>query len=357
MRRGRHIVTLIALLCMLLAAGESSPAATTATISVSVYLDDSRPAVTMTSPSPDATNVSLIPVTVQFSEPVFGFDAGDVIISNAVLADFAGSDANYSFHLIPEGEGGVTADIPDGAARDGAGNLNTASDQFVRVYDTTPPTGTLLINGDAVLTRDVGVSLAFSTDDGAGSGVTRMSFRNAGGVWYPWGLYAPSRAWTLENGQGYKTVEARCRDAAGNVSVVEIADTIALDTEPLAVNIAGPSPVSKAQHTSHLFESEVVGLFGNPSYQWYKEKGSSKDFVAVLNATEPAYPIAILEMGDSGSYYVEVSDDTETALSPATVLIVQSALPAAGVAGICVAAVLLAATGAYLLRRVKRAPA
>lgn len=345
MRHGRHIASMIALLCMLLAAGGNSTAATTATISVSVYLDDSRPAVAMTSASPNATNAALIPVTVQFSEPVLGFDAGDVITANALLVAFAGAGANYSFNLIPEGEGAVTADIPDGVAHDTAGNLSTAAPQFIRFYDATPPTGTLVINGDAVFTRDIAVSLTLGANDSGGSGVTDAAFRNAGAYWSAWASYSPTRGWTLEGGQGYKTVEARYRDAAGNVSIVEIADTIALDTEPLAVTIAGPNPAYAAEHGSHTFETSISGQFGEPAYQWYKEDSATKALVPIPGATGPSYLVEALESGDSGSYYCEVADETETALSPETVLIVQTGLPALTMLGLGAAATLFALAG------------
>lgn len=344
------------LLCgMLPATLESATAATTAVISVSVRLDATPPAVVMNSAAPNATNTAPIPVSVQFSEPVLDFVAGDVVISNATLNGFAGSGANYSFNLIPAIEGVVTADIAAGAARDLAGNLSAAAARFERIYDVTPPTGSLVINGDAVFTRDVSVNVGLTASDGTGSGVTAMALRNADTAWSAWETYLPSRAWALESGQGYKTIEARYRDAAGNISTVPIVDTIALDTEPLALAVMGPNPAYEPEHGSHVFVVDAVGLFGAPEYQWYKEDGASKALIQIAGATEPVYTRELLEVEDSGSYYCEATDETETALSPAAILIVQTGVPALGIAGTCAAAGAVALAGVLVIRRQRRA--
>lgn len=351
MRHGRHIALATALLFgMLLAATGVGWAATTDVIAVSVYLDDSRPAVAMLSYSPYATNVAAIPVAVQFSEPVFDFDPGGIALHNAAMTDFGGSGANYVFTLIPIAEGVLSADIPAGAARDVAGNLNTAAPQFVRIYDVTPPTGSVSINGDAVFTRNVAVSLSLSADDGGGSGVTEVALRNMDAVWTDWETYVTTRAWVLEHGQGYKTVEIRYRDAAGNTSVAGISDTIALDTEPLTLSIVGPNPAYRPERGSHVFELNASGLFGTAAYQWYKEAGSSKALLLIEDATEQIFILDALEFSDSGSYYCEAADETETAQSPAAVLVVEAGLPASGIVGVFAVATAVAAAGMALIR-------
>ena len=101
--------------------------------------DNTPPGVSLTSPAPDPTNASPIPVTVTFSEAVTGFTAADIAVSNGAVSNFAGSGAVYTFDLIPAGDGVVTADIAAGVAVDAAGNGNTAAAPFSRTYDTTAP--------------------------------------------------------------------------------------------------------------------------------------------------------------------------------------------------------------------------
>jgi hypothetical protein len=112
----------------------------TASNSLSRTFDSVQPGVSMASIASDPTNTSPIPVTVTFTEPVTGFVSGDIVPGNATVGGFAGTGANYSFNLFPLGAGTVTADIAAGVAQDGAGNLNTASAQFSRLYNNVNPT-------------------------------------------------------------------------------------------------------------------------------------------------------------------------------------------------------------------------
>ena len=89
----------------------------------------------MTSLASDPTNTSPIPVTVQFSETVTGFLAGDIIPGNGSVGNFVAVDGDtYTFDLTPSGQGLVTADIVAGMASDSAGNGNTIATQFSRTY-------------------------------------------------------------------------------------------------------------------------------------------------------------------------------------------------------------------------------
>ena len=107
-------------------------------------IDKTAPTVTMSSPATDPTSASPVPVTVQFSETVTGFIAGDIIPGNGMVGSFTAVDGDtYTFNLTPSAQGSVTADIAAGVATDLAGNGNTAAAQFSRTYDSVTPTVTM----------------------------------------------------------------------------------------------------------------------------------------------------------------------------------------------------------------------
>ncbi|MFA5791914.1 MAG: peptidoglycan-binding domain-containing protein [Candidatus Paceibacterota bacterium] len=88
--------------------------------------------------------------------------------------------------------------------------------------DTTPPTGTSVsINAGAVTASSVSATLTLAATD-----ATQMLISNdAGFAGAVWESYAVSKAWTLVLGDGVKTVYAKFRDAALNMSVAT-SDTI-----------------------------------------------------------------------------------------------------------------------------------
>lgn len=101
--------------------------------------------------------------------------------------------------------------------------------------DTTPPSGTLVIAGGAAWTSSPSVSLNVAATD-AGSGVSLVELSNDGLSWTT-RAYAPTQAWTLAAGTGTRTVFARWRDVAGNLSAAK-SDTILLDTSPPTISSA-----------------------------------------------------------------------------------------------------------------------
>lgn len=100
---------------------------------------------------------------------------------------------------------------------------------FALEYDIVGPTGSIMINGDAVATNDVAALLSLTWDDGIGSGVTRMRFSNDGATWSPWEPLLISRPYALPGADGYKTVRVQYLDRSGNRSVI-YSDYIKLDT-------------------------------------------------------------------------------------------------------------------------------
>jgi len=115
--------------------------------------------------------------------------------------------------------------------------LTSISDTII--LDTTPPTGTILINSGAVYTNSASVTLTLSASDppagtATGSGVSHTRFSNDGVVFSSEEDYVTSKPWTLTAVDGTKTVYVQYRDNAGNWSTppLSISDTIILDTIP-----------------------------------------------------------------------------------------------------------------------------
>jgi len=108
------------------------------------------------------------------------------------------------------------------------------------ILDTTPPVGSISINGGAAYTRSTSVSLTLTYMD-ATSGVSQVRYSNDG-VWdtEPWENPSGTRSWTLTTGDGTKTVYYQIRDNAGLTSACSA--TIILDTlAPSAPTLLSPS--------------------------------------------------------------------------------------------------------------------
>jgi hypothetical protein len=102
--------------------------------------------------------------------------------------------------------------------------------EFGIINDTTPPTGSIVINGGAAYTNNPAVTLTLScVDDPAdASGCADMRFSNDNANWTLWEAYASSKAWTLTDSDGAKAVYVDFRDKVGNISGPR-SDSITLD--------------------------------------------------------------------------------------------------------------------------------
>ncbi len=110
--------------------------------SMGTFTEDSTPPTpSISSSETSPTNASPIPVSVDFGEPVSGFDQGDLIIGNGAVGGFSDDGGGlFSFDLTPSSDGSVTVDINAGVAQDNAGNDNNAASQFSIESDRTAPT-------------------------------------------------------------------------------------------------------------------------------------------------------------------------------------------------------------------------
>ena len=123
-------------------------------------------------------------------------------------------------------------------SRDLSGNSEAVKSQTYTI-DTTPPTGTITVNGGAGTTTSPTVTLTLSCSDP--TGCSQMQFSNDNVNYTAPEAYGATKAWTLAPWDGNETVYVRIRDAAGNWSSV-YSHTIVLNNptpNPAPVRIAG----------------------------------------------------------------------------------------------------------------------
>lgn len=109
--------------------------------------DITAPTVTLSmsgSSSPTNTGFTLVST---FSEPVFGVDLSDYVVSNGVASSFSaispdgsGYSTSQMVYVTPTTSGLVTIDMPTQAGADAGGNDSNAATQLSVNYDITPPT-------------------------------------------------------------------------------------------------------------------------------------------------------------------------------------------------------------------------
>jgi hypothetical protein len=92
--------------------------------------------------------------------------------------------------------------------------LESATYSDAIVLDTSTPTGSIIIDGNAANTTSMSVPLTISASDGE-SGVVEMRFSNDEVSWSSWEPYSTSKIWTLSSGVGTKTVYTQFRNGAG----------------------------------------------------------------------------------------------------------------------------------------------
>ncbi len=92
----------------------------------------------------DPTNLSPIPMTANFGEPVTGFDQGDLLVLGGGIVNFSDDGGGlFSFGVIPAGDGVITVDIAADAAFDVGSKLTLEAAQFTITSDRTNPTPTI----------------------------------------------------------------------------------------------------------------------------------------------------------------------------------------------------------------------
>jgi hypothetical protein len=158
-------------------------------------------------------------------------------------------------------------------AIDAVGNISsgaTVTGQPVP-SDTTPPRGTLTINGGAVATRSTMATLTLTAaDDGGGAIQMCLSNTATCGSWAP---FEVTKSWGLAAGNGTTTVNVWYRDQWGNMSATPNSDTIFRDTTaPTDGTVtATPGDTQLTLNWSGFADTAGSGITG---YQTFFQEGS-----------------------------------------------------------------------------------
>ncbi len=227
--------------------------------------DSVGPDVTLSTSASDPTKTSPIPVTVTFAEPVSGFTASDLVVSNGTASNLGGSGAVYTVHVAPSGQGAVTVDLAADQASDAAGNGNTAASQLSVVYDSVRPDVTLSTTaGDPTNGSPIPVSVTFTEPV---TGLTAGDFVTTNGT--VGNLAGSGSAYTLDltpTANGVVTLDlpaASAVDAAGNTSTAAAQLSRAYDSARPSVELTttAPDPTQLADlPVTVQFSRDVTGL-------------------------------------------------------------------------------------------------
>jgi hypothetical protein len=172
---------------------------------------------------------------------------------------------------------------------DRAGNVETTtpvpafSFSVVPAPDTTPPSGTMLVNNGDAYAISITATVTSAVSD-AKSGMDQMRVDPGTGTFGTWTAYSADATITLPAGDGVKTVRAEYRDNAGNVAT--LTDTILLDTTaPSTTSNAGGSYVGAVSITLTATDGPVGS--GVASTHYRVDSGSEQTGTAI-SVTAPA---------------------------------------------------------------------
>jgi len=239
-------------------------------------VDNTPPTPTVTTTAPSPTSVAPIPFEVRFSEPVTGFVASDLGVTNGTVTagSFSGSSSGpYSFSVTPTAPGPVTVRVPASVAQDAVGNLSTASNTVSVQYNlpnqapvianqsfsvpASSPTGTVV--GTVVASDpDAGQTLTYSITAGNPNG----AFTLVGNQ-----LRVANAAVLTSTGTYALTVQVQDNGSPSRTSTATITVTVTPVTQVLyRLNAGGPALNTSlgAFAADQYFSASRLGATSNP---------------------------------------------------------------------------------------------
>ncbi len=211
---------------------------------------------------PSATQTGPFTVTITFSEPVTGFERGDVTVGNGAVSSFSGSGASYRAGIKPTtASGTVTVDVAAGAAVDSNGDGNTAATRFSVEADPVAPT--VSISGPTgAQPTSFEVSITFSEPV---TGFEQADVTVGNGKIIAWaGSESAATLYIDPAATGTVTVDVAANvavDAAGNGNTAATRFSVEADLDSPTVTISGPTTVQTGSFSMTIAFSEPVTGF------------------------------------------------------------------------------------------------
>lgn len=242
-----------------IAAGLANDAAgntNTAAVTLSRNYDNVRPSVTLSSTAVNPSNAATIPVAILFSEPITGFVAGDLTVTNGTVTSLSGSADSYSAVITPTAQGAVVIEVAANVAQDSATNLNTASNSLSITYDSVRPSVTLTTTAGATNESPIVYTATFS-EAVTGFAVSDLSVVNGAATVSGTGTTYSVSVVPTASGNVSVTVNANgVTDAAGNLNTASAVVTRMYD-------VVNPIPPSVTNLT-YVTDSSTA-----PSAMWF----------------------------------------------------------------------------------------
>ena len=225
----------------------------------SVEADLDAPSVSLSGPAGPVG--AAFDVAVTFSEPVTGFEQGDVSVTNGAVTAFSGTGSSYTATIAPAAGGTVTVDVAARVAADAAGNQNSAAASWSVQADLAAPTATIggpagPVAGafDATVTFSEPVSGFAQSDVSVGNGAV-TAFSGSGASYTATIAPAASGTVTVDVAAG------AARDAAGNGNDAAASWSVQADLVAPSVTVSGPAAAVAGSFDVTLSFSEPVTGF------------------------------------------------------------------------------------------------
>ncbi|NOZ86233.1 MAG: hypothetical protein GXP49_08190 [Deltaproteobacteria bacterium] len=216
---------------------------------------------------------------------------------------------------LPPGDGEKTVYVK---FKDEAGNESDAVSDTI-VLDTTPPIGTIKLQGDGMYSTSRRVSLELSTDDPAVNQVQVSEYPDFHDC--TWSDFQSSLVFELSPGDGTKTLFARFRDPAGNVSTTSTM-RVELDTQPpgeATLSIAGGSPFSVSRQlplSLHAVGAAEMKVSDNLSCNGGEWRPFARQTVFLTGQEEGEVAVSVVFRDAAGNESSCVSDTITLDLTP-----------------------------------------
>ena len=275
--------------------GAGNPNSASAQYSVEADLD--RPSVTLSGPADPQGGP--FAVAIDFSEPVAGFEASDLTVSNG-SASLSGSGSSYTAMITPSASGQVTVDVASAAAHDAAGNDNTAAAQYSVAADLVAPTVSLS-GPSGPEPGAFTVSIDFS-EGVAGFEASDVTVGNGSASDFS-GTGSSYSATITPSASGTVTVDVAAgaaHDAAGSDNSAAVQYAVEADLAAPSVTLSGPSDTQGGPFTVSIDFSE--GVAGFEASDLTVSNGAASDF----SGTGSSYS-ATITPSSSGQVTVDVA--------------------------------------------------